>query len=128
MRIALSLTVGACLMGNILAAHAQFTPPVAKPTPETLFRNQCGTCHTLDASEPPRQGPTLSGVIGRRAGSVPGFAYSAGFAQADFIWDAARLDAWLARPQAVIAGAVMPYAQPNPAIRSAIISYLEAQK
>jgi cytochrome c len=109
-------------------ARAQFTPPVAKPSPETLFRNQCATCHTLNAADPPRQGPTLAGVIGRRAGSVPGFAYSAGFANADFRWDAGRLDAWLTRPQAVIPGAVMPYAQSNADIRHAIISYLEAQQ
>jgi cytochrome c len=111
-----------------LPARAQFAPPVAKPTAETLFRNQCATCHTLNAADPPRQGPSLAGVIGRRAGSVPGFAYSAGFAHADFTWDAAHLDAWLTRPQAVIPGAVMPYAQANADIRHAIISYLEAQQ
>ncbi len=66
--------------------------------------------------------------MGRRAGSVPGYHYSPGFAEADFVWDAAHLDAYLTRPQAVIPGAVMPYAQANPEIRKVIITYLEAQK
>ena len=109
-------------------AMAQFTVPASKPNPEVLFRNQCATCHTLNAADPPRQGPTLSGVIGRRAGSVPGFKYSPGFANADFAWDDAHLDAYLTKPQAVIPGAVMPYAQANAQTRAAIISYLEAQK
>ncbi len=109
------------------AALAQFSVPVAKPTPEILFRNQCATCHALNASDPPRQGPNLAGVIGRKAGSVPDFKYSAGFANADFTWDDAHLDAYLTNPQAVVPGAVMPYRQANADTRQSIISYLEAQ-
>ena len=85
----------------VSVAHAQFSVPAAKPTPESLFRNQCATCHALNADAPARQGPNLAGVIGRPAGSVPGFKYSAGFAQAGFAWDADHLDAYLTNPQAV---------------------------
>jgi len=109
------------------AARAQFDVPVSKPSPEALFRNQCATCHSLNANDPPRQGPTLAGVIGRKVGSVPGFKYSSGFANAHFSWDAAHLDAYLTNPQSVIPAAVMPYRQANAATRQAIISYLEAQ-
>ena len=114
-------------MLGIGSAAAQFSVPVAKPSPESLFRNQCATCHSLNTTDPPRQGPTLAGVIGRKAGTVPGFKYSAGFANADFTWDSARLDAYLTNPQSVIPGAVMPYRQANAETRSAIISYLEGQ-
>ncbi len=125
--------VRTCVLGVVFAvaaapaAWAQFSVPVAKATPETLFRNQCATCHALNASDPPRQGPNLAGLIGRKAGAVPDFKYSAGFADADFTWDNERLDAYLANPQAVIAGAVMPYRQANADTRKSIISYLEAQ-
>ena len=112
---------------SVSAAHAQFSVPAAKPAPESLFRNQCATCHALNADAPARQGPNLAGVIGRPAGSVAGFKYSAGFAQAGFAWDADRLDAYLTNPQAVIPGAVMPYRQANADTRHAIISYLQAQ-
>ena len=112
---------------SVSAAHAQFSVPAVKPAPESLFRNQCATCHALNADAPARQGPNLAGVIGRPAGSVPGFKYSAGFAQAGFAWDADRLDAYLTNPQAVIPGAVMPYRQANADTRHAIISYLQAQ-
>ena len=111
-----------------VTGHAQFTPPEpAKPNPAALFRAQCATCHTLNPADGPRQGPTLAGVVGRKAGSVPGFKYSAGFATADFVWDPTRLDQYLANPQAVVEGAVMPYRQANPAIRAAIIAYLQEQ-
>ncbi len=116
------------LFAPVLPARAQMPiPTAAPPTGAALFRNQCATCHTLDPSLPPRQGPTLAGVIGRRAGSVPGFHYSPGFAHADWTWDAARLDRWITNPQAMIPGAVMPYRQADPAIRHLIIQYLQEQ-
>ncbi|MCP4620537.1 MAG: cytochrome C, partial [Bradyrhizobium sp.] len=59
------------------------------------------------------------------AGKADGFRYSAGFAQADFTWDDARLDAWLTNPQAVIPGSVMAYRQPKAEARAAIIAYLK---
>ena len=108
-------------------AMAQFSVPVSKPNPASLFANQCATCHSLNAQDPPRLGPELAGVVGRKVGSVPGFHYSPGFAQADFTWDADRLDAYLTNPQAVIPGAIMPYRQANAETRRAIISYLEEQ-
>jgi cytochrome c len=110
-------------------AHAQFALPAPSPPPEAAkqFQNQCGTCHTLSASEPIRQGPPLGGVVGRPAGTVPGFKYSAGLAAAGFTWDVPHLDAWLTNPQAVIPGAVMAYRQANPATRKQIIDWLKDQ-
>jgi len=75
--------------------------------------------------DPVRQGPSLLKIVGRQAGKVEGFHYSAGFAKADFVWDDARLDAWLANPQQMVPGAVMAYRQPKPETRAAIIAYLK---
>lgn len=120
------LAAALCLAA--LPAWAQFSPPPApKPTGAVLFRNHCATCHALDASAPPRLGPNLVGIIGRKAGSAPGFHYSAGFAKAGFTWDADHLDAYLTNPDSVVPGAAMPYRQANPAIRAAIIDYLKGQ-
>ena len=110
-------------------AAAQMTLPAAKPPDgATLFKQQCGTCHTTNLSDPVRQGPPLLGVVGRHAGKLDDFHYSAGFAKADFVWDDAKLDAWLTNPQDVIPGAVMAYRQPKSEIRSAIIAYLKELK
>jgi cytochrome c len=93
-----------------------------------LFKQQCATCHSLKADEPPRQGPVLAGVYGRKPGSLAGFHYSPGYAEADFIWDEEHLDTYLADPQALIPGAIMLYKQKNAAVRKAIISFLKEQK
>src|SRR5271166_1391298 len=86
-------------------------PKPAAPTAANLFAGQCGTCHTVERGAPQRQGPNLAGVFLRKAGSVPGFRYSSGFAQAGFVWDDAHLDAWLSNPQQLIPGAMMLYRQ-----------------
>ena len=110
----------------VTVASAQVTLPDAKPPDgAALFKQQCGTCHTTNATDPIRQGPSLFKIVGRPAGKAEGFHYSAGFAKADFAWDEARLDAWLTNPQAVIPGAVMAYRQAKPETRAAIIAYLK---
>jgi cytochrome c2 len=63
----------------------------AKPTDgATPFKQQCATCHFTKLSKPVRQGPSLFRIVGRPAGKVDGFHYSAGFAKADFGWDEAQ--------------------------------------
>jgi cytochrome c len=100
-------------------------PAAAPPSGEALFRRQCAACHTVNAADPQRQGPTLFGVVGRKVGTVAGFRYSAGFANADWVWDAESLDGWLVNPQAMIPGAIMPYKEARREVRSAIIDYLK---
>ncbi|MCB4806199.1 cytochrome c [Methylobacterium brachiatum] len=108
------------------SAHAQVGPPVAQlPSGQVLFERQCATCHSINTTDPARQGPTLFGVIGRKAGTVAGYHYSAGFSKADWTWDESRLDRWLTNPQAMIPGAIMPYRQSKAEVRSAIINYLK---
>ena len=108
------------------AARAQMPLPSAKPPDgPTLFTQQCATCHTTNASDPVRQGPSLFKVVGRPAGKADGFRYSTGFAEASFVWDDARLDAYLTNPQAVIPGSNMAYRQAKVETRAAIIAYLK---
>jgi cytochrome c len=108
------------------AGRAQMPlPAAAKPTGADLFAQQCATCHSLNPADPPRQGPSLAGVYGRKPGSVPGFRYSPGYAKADFVWDEVHLDPYLTDPQAVIPGAIMLYKQKNAGVRKIIISFLK---
>jgi cytochrome c len=121
--------IGLGLLGAVLLvtmAYAQIPLPAAKPPDgAALFKQQCATCHTVNETDPVRQGPSLFKIVGRRAGSVEGFKYSAAFAKADFVWDDARLDAWTANPQEMIPGSVMAYRQARPEVRAAIIAYLK---
>jgi cytochrome c len=114
-----------CALLNAQIVAAQMPLPAPKPPDgATLFKQQCATCHTTNLNDPTRQGPSLFNIIGRRAGAMEGFHYSSGFAKADFAWDEATLDSWIANPQEMIPGSVMAYRQARPEIRAAIIAYL----
>jgi len=70
---------------------------------QTLFL-QCRACHSLAAGEPNKVGPNLNGVLGRKAGLAPGFAYSDAFVNADVTWSPEALSKFLARPSQFIPG------------------------
>jgi cytochrome c len=121
-----AIGLGFCSAMLVVKAVAQMPLPQARPPDgPTLFKQQCATCHTTNTTDPVRQGPSLFGIFGRRAGSVDGFHYSAGFAKADFAWDDTKLDAWMSNPQQMIPGTNMAYRQAKPEVRTAIIAYLK---
>lgn len=85
---------------------------------------QCASCHSATATA--GIGPGLLGVIGRTAGTAPGFRFSPAMKRAKFTWDEAKLDAFLADPQKVVPGTLMPYSgMPAAADRAAIVGYLK---
>jgi cytochrome c len=122
-----AIGLGFCIAQPVVTmAVAQMPLPSAKPADgTTLFKQQCATCHTTNLSDPVRQGPSLFKIVGRPAGKADGFRYSAGFTEAGFVWDDARLDAYLTNPQAVIPGSNMAYRQAKAETRAAIIAYLK---
>ncbi|HEX4883591.1 MAG TPA: hypothetical protein VFX05_05595 [Casimicrobiaceae bacterium] len=68
---------------------------------------RCVACHALAYD---RTGPRHCGLLGRRAGSVPGFAYSDAMRRSGIVWDAAALDRFLAAPLRAVPGTSMGYA------------------
>ena len=92
------------------------------------FVKSCGVCHATDPGAPPRKGPNLSGVFGRKAGSQPAFAYSAALGASGVVWDEATLERWLTDARSVVPGSTMPYRQADPDKRKLIIDYLKTLK
>nr|WP_281379237.1 hypothetical protein [Halomonas campaniensis] len=90
-----------------------------------MFRSQCVGCHSL-APGVHIAGPSLNGLIGRPAGSLPGFGYSATLEAADFDWNAETLDAFLAAPAEFLPGNRMVLWGLAERPRRQIIRYLEA--
>jgi cytochrome c len=93
---------------------------------ERAFRTRCGTCHSLDPGQN-RAGPSLAGVIGRKAGSVEGARYSQGLRDSGITWDAQSLDGFLADPRGTVPGTSMTVALRDAAQRAAIIAYLSGR-
>ncbi|GGC76241.1 c-type cytochrome [Chelatococcus reniformis] len=93
---------------------------------KTVFK-ACSACHAPDQAN--RVGPGLGGVVGRKAGSAAGFRYSNAMKNAEIVWDATTLDAYLESPQKAIPGNKMPYAGlKNPTDRMDLVAYLATLK
>jgi|SRR5919108_1735801 cytochrome c len=125
-----SLSVTSIIVACFLLVAARPAAAVDLTAAEAQFKKSCGTCHTTVADAPARQGPNLFGVIDRKAGSMPGFKYSAPFIAggADIVWDEATLDRWLTDPQSLIPGTFMVYKQADPDKRRLVIEYLKSQR
>lgn len=86
---------------------------------------QCRACHVTDAGVN-KTGPSLSGIIGRKAGSVAGYNYSPANAGIGLTWTKEKLFQYLEKPQRVIPKTKMIFAGiPDAQKRADVIAYLE---
>jgi cytochrome c len=92
---------------------------------KAVFEKRCTGCHAMEAD---REGPRLAGVFGRRAGSVPGFTYSAGLKSSGLTWTDATLERWLSDPDMVVPDNNMSFAVSKADERRDLIAYLKQQR
>lgn len=71
-----------------------------------LFSHHCTACHSLDTSQN-AFGPSLVGVVGRKAASVPRFAYSQAMQASGITWSEDKLRQWIADNEALVPGTRM---------------------
>ena len=69
----------------------------------------CSSCHQIGADARAGFGPPLTGVVGRKAGTVPDYAYSAAMKQSGIIWSEDKLKAFLRSPGDVVPGTKMRF-------------------
>jgi len=106
------------------AAAAIAAPAHGDPKAGEAVYGRCLACHALEYD---RTGPRHCGLIGRRAGSVPGFQYSEAMKRSGLVWNDKTLDRFLANPLKTVPGTAMGYAGvPDPRERADLIAYLEA--
>ena len=90
---------------------------------ETKFE-ECAACHKLERGMN-EVGPSLYGVIGRKAGELAEFRYSPALRRSGITWSAQTLDAFIADPQQAVPANRMPYAgMTDAAGRADLIAYL----
>jgi cytochrome c len=89
-----------------------------------VFKSQCGICHTV-AQGKNLVGPSLFGIVGRKAGTIAGFHYSPANKDSGLTFDAATLDRYLTSPGTVVPHTIMTYAGLKDAQkRTDLIAYL----
>ncbi|MCA8879821.1 MAG: c-type cytochrome [Rhodobacteraceae bacterium] len=76
---------------------------------ERQFLRKCSICHSLEDDGARHAGPSLHAVFGRRAGSLPGYGYTAALRQSGIIWSETTIDRLFALgPEHVTPGSKMP--------------------
>src|ERR1017187_926636 len=109
-------------------AAAQDQPTGDSGRGKTFFQTSCAICHTTSLGPGNtvivKQGPSLVGVLGRRAGSGLGFNYTKALSDLGIAWDSATLDHFLTSPLTVVPGTTMPMPVPDGSNRLDVIAYL----
>jgi cytochrome c len=112
-----------CLMAvGALSCVAQPLRAEGDVTRGQALYQGCEDCHSIDKND---VGPMHRGVVGRAAGTVPGYNYSPALKNAKFIWTESNLDKWLTNPQEFVPGTKMFYQVKNPQDRADIIEFLK---
>lgn len=119
------LVVGA-LGRDLLVQERHAAASAEQSSPVRAIVATCESCHSLHVSEH-QLGPHLVQVIGRRAGSMPGYTYSAAMQHSGLIWTRPQLRAFLLDPTKVVPGTAMALAGwPGPDV-DAVIDFLDSQ-
>jgi cytochrome c len=116
-----------CLLTAVAVFALAIQGEAADEDLELSFNDHCRECHSF-LKDDNRLGPSLYGVVGRKAGTEPGFSYSTSLKDSGVTWSPATLEKWITNPQAVIPGNAMSPPFPgvaDPKIRAKIIAFLE---
>jgi cytochrome c len=111
--------------GALLALLVAPAALAASPEHGKELFKACAACHPIKAGTH-TIGPSLQGVVGRKAGALEDFRYSPAMKRSALVWDEATLRSYISDPQGTVKGNRMPFAgikQPTDA--DDIIAYLK---
>jgi cytochrome c len=125
----LVILLGRAAMSPMVPADAQYGRfdfvDAQRAAGRTLFAEHCMACHGR-AGVASAYAPSLIGVFGRRAGSTPGFSFSAALKKSGLVWSDDNLKKWISNAPATVPGTPMPHVSiADPAERLYIIEYLK---
>jgi cytochrome c len=121
------MRVKACAVPGAMALLLCALVPAARAQDagEAIFKRYCAVCHTTQPGAN-KIGPSLAGIVGRKAGSVQGYSYTDANKNSGITWDEQTLDTYLTDPKKAIPGTKMLFAGIKSADdRKALVAYLK---
>ncbi len=116
-----SVVAGFALLGSIGVAVAQDAA-----AGEQIFKSKCHVCHQIGEAAKNFVGPVLNGVVGRKAGTYPGYNYSEANKNSGITWDEPTLKVYLKDPRGRVPGTKMVFpGLPNEQDIDNVIAYLK---
>ena len=120
----LSVTRALPLLCLFAACRASAIAPGDPAKGKAVYAQRCAACHSIEYNG---TGPAHGGLLGRKAGTAPNYAYSSALKASSVTWSDETLDKWLTDPEKFIPGQKMWIAVPDPAERQDVIAYLRTQ-
>jgi len=122
------INIGGLMLAGALVAATSAQAAGDAAAGKVLFTQKCGLCHSVVEGQN-KIGPSLYGVVGRKAGSLDSYTYSDAMKNANRTWDQATLDDYLTNPRQKIPGIKMIFAGlPEESDRQNVIAYLDTLK
>lgn len=118
---------GAGALTLLLSAPSSLAQqPASDESAQQAFNNSCRTCHSMKEGDN-RLGPNLNKIVGRKAGSLPNYNYSASMKDAGFVWDDDKLTRFMVKPDEVVSGNKMqPYGGVSAEEAAKVVAYLQS--
>lgn len=127
----MSIAGVSCVIGATMAT-AQDSPTGDMKRGEQFFQTSCALCHSTRLGEGNtlviKQGPTLVGVMERKAGTSPHFGFTEALMESGLVWNTESLHRYLTSPMTAVPGTTMPMPVPDAGTRADLIAYLATLK
>lgn len=115
-------------VAGVAALAATTLSAAPAPNGQQLFQQRCQGCHTVIPNKPGPIGPSLAGVVGRKAGTSAFSNYSPALKASGVTWTKVNLDKFLTAPTRMVPGTRMVITVSNPAQRTALIAFLATKR
>jgi cytochrome c len=114
-------------IGSVIVGAPDDPLAAYKGDPGAEVYRACVACHTLNANDGVRAGPTLHGIFGRRIASLPGYNFSDALKTMDIVWTPETVSKLFeVGPNAYTPGTKMPEQRiGSPEDRAALMRFLE---
>ncbi len=124
-RRALSILGAGPLALLLLLSHSAAGLAAGDPAKGKQIFTKCQVCHSIQAGVN-KVGPSLHGVVGRKAGSLDSYNYTDAMKNSGLTWDEATLDKYLTNPRKMVPGTRMIFpGLPREKDRQDVIAYLK---
>jgi cytochrome c len=115
-----------CLPLLLLAALQASAHAAESASPgRKIFESRCVSCHESSPPSTATLGPSLAGIIGRKAGSGNSGVHSRALAESGIVWNRSSLRNYLIDPGRAVPGTIMPMRVENPKELEDLLNYLE---
>lgn len=93
-----------------------------------IFESRCASCHESAPPSTATLGPSLAGIVGRKAGTGTSGVHSRALAESGIVWTRSSLRRFLSDPGRVVPGTIMPVRVEDPKVLDELLNYLETPR